>query len=268
MFRVASRVMGYVGGVGKIGKHTIAQIRQSPPYPVGSFMELTKRVASITYNNPQHHMFFRGQGSDHAETMKGTTLYPSIFRGKGVTSAAIGAKFRKLQIAEDLLLQKISKMNFVGKQKLTDFQELRWAILQHYQVCDTPVLDITSSLRVAVSFALGNNKAGILYVLGLPAVDSSITYEVEERMFNVQLSRICPPRAYRPFFQEAFLVGDYPKSSKKTIALDFARRLITKFRLDRSKLNSSFPIIGSDYLFPDDQDIFYKTCEEIRRAIS
>ena len=268
MYRVAAKVSGYVYGASRIQKHTVVEIRRSQAFVVNSFVDLTRRIAYITYNNPQHHMYFRGQSSDHAETSKGSSLYPSIFRGKGGPAKSLKAKFTKLRLAEDLLLRKTNSMNFTGKQKLLDFQELRWAILQHYRVCETPLLDVTSSLRIAVSFAL-TKESGYLYVLGLPAVDSSITYSVEERLLNIQLSRICPPRAYRPFFQEAFLLGDYPKPDKKSTSLDFSRRLITKFRLFKLPSSSkSFPVIEQDYLFPDEKDVFYKICESIKDSIA
>ena len=38
------------------------------------------------------------------------------------------------------------------KERLDDFDEVTWAVLQHYG-CETPLLDITQSLHVALCFA-------------------------------------------------------------------------------------------------------------------
>jgi hypothetical protein len=79
-----------------------------------------------------------------------------------------------------------------------------WAILQHYEVCDTPLLDVTNSLRVAASFATNNPAAEgpVLYVLGVPSLSGSITASSEQGLQIIRLSSICPPEARRPYFQE------------------------------------------------------------------
>ena len=41
----------------------------------------------------------------------------------------------------------------VENDRLRRQRILRWSILQHYEICDTPLLDVTQSIRIAASFA-------------------------------------------------------------------------------------------------------------------
>jgi hypothetical protein len=53
---------------------------------------------------------------------------------------------------------------------LNKYPEIAWSLLQHYEICDTPLLDLTHSLHVSCSFAFDSNEGetGIIYVLGMP----------------------------------------------------------------------------------------------------
>ncbi len=59
--------------------------------------------------------------------------------------------------------------NIEGRKELERKKYIQWSILQHYEVTDTPLIDITQSLKVACSFAqLDNeNSEAFVYVFGL-----------------------------------------------------------------------------------------------------
>ncbi len=164
------------------------------------------------------------------------------------------------------LMSRLSDVPFEGKEKLGKFPELVWAILQHYEVCDTPLIDVTSSLRVAASFALNSSPDdGHLFVFGLPHPSGSISYSVELELLNMRLLSICPPTAHRPYFQEGFLVGSFPsRRTTRHISLDLRGRLIAKFKLvGNSFWDNNFHSIPRNALFPND-DPFEAICRTIK----
>ena len=181
----------------------------------------------------------------------------------------------KLAFAEALLLEKFRQNELVGYDRLASFRELCWAVLQHYEVCDTPLLDVTNSLQAAASFALRHDPAtGILYVLGFPHINDSISFSVNEALLNIKLISICPPDAQRPYFQGGFLVGTFPTNvSQKHPSLDVACRLIAKFRIGWGKPDTwdfwgeNYAPIPEGALFPDDDRVEI-LCDEIKNEIN
>ena len=170
-------------------------------------------------------------------------------------------RWEQLEELSNKLIEKIAKRKLEGHEKIGKFPELAWAILQHYEKTGTPLLDLTTSLRVAASFALSENTTDLLNerrpivaVFALPHPIGSISYSVEEELLNVKLISICTPKAHRPFFQEGYLVGSFPiRSDRKYPHFDFARRLIAKFELRPDKFWSDrFPAIPKEALYPDD----------------
>jgi hypothetical protein len=146
-------------------------------------------------------------------------LYPSIFRGDDQLfwNNELANRFEKLEKASELLQElpneRLEGHNALGAaKKIKTYRILRWAILQHYDVCDTPLLDITHSLHVASSFAYYENDHGdaFIYVLGLPQVSGSVTASSEHGIQIIRLLSICPPAALRAHYQEGYLTGEYP----------------------------------------------------------
>ncbi len=136
-------------------KETVAAVRRSTPLSVTTFSELVERVAEITYRNPEDCIFYRGQSKDHRDKTDGTSIYPTIFRkpDKAVSDRLLHKRFEKLANRSQGLLDRFKSKELIGREKLK-FQEVAWAILQHYESCATPLLDVTTSIRVAASFAM------------------------------------------------------------------------------------------------------------------
>jgi hypothetical protein len=157
-------------------------------------------------------------------------------------------------------------------RELKKVKKMQWSILQHYEVCKTPFLDVTQSLNVACSFALNDNLGnGFIYVLALPYVTGRISVDSEDDITNIRLLSICPHQAKRPFFQEGYLIGtefilgDYDNKSE----LDFNNRIVAIYELENndefwgtSKTASSYNRIDNMLLFPD-VDVFKDICNEI-----
>jgi hypothetical protein len=252
-------------------KNFSTEIRKSEPRGVRDFRILVRKMAYISYNNPEWTLFFRGQHEDKKNKSGLTSLYPSIYRSRGgllLRKKRVIERFEKLKEAEEKISQAFKDKNLSGYEKLKHFREIRWAILQHYKVCDTPLLDLTHSLRVACSFALNNSEDhGFLFVLGLPHPHGSISYSVEEELFNIKLLSICPPKAIRPYYQEGYLVGSFPViESLREPKLDMARRLVAKFKLIGKFWDENFHAIPDNALTPE-SDPMKRICDEVQSSL-
>lgn len=257
---------------GKKEEQSISQIRKGSGVTVKSYRELVEKVAFLSFKNPEFVLFYRGQQGDYPEASRGTSLYPSIFRG-GVGIDTLLDRFNRLDRAENILADRYQN-NLEGAKKIKTHRILRWAILQHYDICLTPLLDITHSLRVACSFAfgeVGQNEA-FIYVLGLPQISGSVTASSEHGIQIIRLLSICPPKALRPYYQEGYLVGEYPTISYKgklqyyRQEVDFAQRLICKFKITGNGAfwDKDFPAIPNSYLYPNKRDAFVRLAQRVK----
>jgi len=236
----------------------VREVRPSEPLAVRDFPELVESVAAVSFYNPEYALFFRGQPRDYTVT-EGSTIMPSMFRLNGVgrqtkrSKRMVRDRFTTLQRAEEYLIEEFEKRLESSSGRLRQFSEVAWSILQHYEVTDTPLLDVTTSLRVAASFATESGaRDGVLMVLGMPHPHGSISYYVEEQLANVRLLSICPPEACRPFYQEGFVASTFPVRHPEVRGSnhDFARRLIAKFLLPKGVWSKDFPPIPQAALFP------------------
>jgi hypothetical protein len=235
-------------------------------WEVTSFPMLIECVAFLGSMNKRLSLLYRGQPQDWP-------LIPSLFRDCWTAFDSEA----KLAIAERreqywVELQRIGRRVYeVLKQKelglprrrgFRDTREIQWAVAQHYGLWPTPLIDVTSSLRVAATFAMDfscgtpdHPRTGYLYVLGMPNVTGSITVDFDQHLLLARLQSCCPPAAKRPHCQEGFLVGHFPLYSVTEVStskVDLGQRLIAKFRLiDSGEFWSpDFPILSQAALMP------------------
>jgi hypothetical protein len=225
---------------------------------------------------------FRGQNKDHKNYQRNTSLKPSLFRdssGRNPSTETLVQRFQLLEKAERSLADAYSQREFLGSQWVKRHRIVRWAILQHYEVCPTPLLDVTQSLRIAASFATSaNEEEAYVFVLGVPNVSGAITASAEAGLQIVRLSSICPPSARRPHIQEGYLLGEYPDiaefGQKELYAhyeIDFGLRLIAKFRFNPQSFwqKEDFPVVGKNVLYPPPMDDpLYEMTDSIRNALN
>lgn len=185
--------------------------------PVTSYDELHELVAVLASLNPQYELYFRGQrntyGRDGVAGGPGHSLMPSIFRRPDCLRRSVEV----LKECGNLLLQDYedySAKNFETLRRFRESQLARWAVLQHYELCDTPLLDLTRTLQVACSFALppfdGTTEevSGYVYVLGLPFQKEKVLSDTTEGIINMSLLGITPSNAKRPLVQDGYLACD------------------------------------------------------------
>ena len=246
----------------------VRDVMASRGVELGTFRELVEAVAAVGYANRRHNLFFRGQDADYKiaagrRHKQISAILPSIYRpARGDASLPadlLGGRFEELDALAGLVADTYRASELFGSWKrIGRYEELRWALLQHYQVCPTPLTDVTQSLRVAASFATAGTKghSGVLYVFGLPHVNGSISYHVDESLLVVKLQSICPPAAKRAHYQEGFLVGNFPHGRERTTAVNLGYRMLAKFRLRREGFwDEEFHRVPGRALMPEDDDL-------------
>ena len=245
---------------------SLEEILKSDAKRINSYDELVKNVAQILHRNRNLSLYYRGQSSDYKVEGK-TIIMPSIYRKKNDE--------KKLMLKErfELLKEKVSSLQklfrdstikYAGTSLLNKYPEIAWSLLQHYEICDTPLLDLTHSLHVACSFAFDRNNGdtGIIYVLGMPWQTDAIGYNTYEELVNIRLLSVCPPQAQRPFFQEGYLAGPFPNyqldNPNRVNQFDFGRRLIAKFEIpmkDKNFWGVGFDRIPREKLYQNNDQI-------------
>jgi len=241
---------------------SVAEVRSSRGFPVTNYQSLVHKVAELAHKNSGYNLLFRGQGRDHRNRNEASIAYPSIFRpGENRKS------LRKPTIVERF--ESLYKWISILRQENVDrspHQESQAALLQHYEICPTPLIDLSHSLRVAATFALLKSAVGYMYVFGLPHPHGSISHFVDDDITMVKLQSVSPAAALRPHYQEAFLVGRLSWTYEKTAGDNLARRLVGKYRLDNSTgsfWSKDFTPIPENALLPA-VDAFRERLDELK----
>jgi hypothetical protein len=258
-------------------------IRKDKGHFVESYIDLATKIAELQFRNPNYVLLFRGQRSDYLNRSKNTSLKPTLFRPirgqkSNPGSGELNRRFNTLKNAERELVKKYASAKFIGIDRLKRQRILRWAILQHYEVCPTPLMDVTHSLRIACSFGSGSPYGdAYLFVLAVPHLSGVVTASAEAGVQMIRLASACPPSAVRPHIQEGYLLGEYPdmgeydqKANYNHYEVDFGRRLIAKFRFDPVTFwnDPQFPRVDDKALYPiAKHDPLRRVAERVKRML-
>ncbi|HTJ95289.1 MAG TPA: FRG domain-containing protein [Pararobbsia sp.] len=241
--------------------------RKADACRVSSYLELATKVAQLQYKNRSHVLLFRGQSGDYRNRKNYTSLKPSLLRaapGKLPSATELLSRFQTLRAAEHILVREYEAVGLAGLKELKRQQIVRWSILQHYEICKTPLLDVTHSLRIAASFASDAAKdSAYVFIVGVPYLSGGITASADVGLQAVRLSSVCPPAAVRPHIQEGYLLGEYPdlgnieqRDNYLHAEMDFGRRLIAKFVFNPKTFwtDENFPVVKRQALYPSAKD--------------
>jgi len=280
----SQRILTFSEGSEKIHALTCSAVRKRGAHHVRNFMDLANKVAELQFRNRDFFLMFRGQRGDYRNRSGSTSLKPSLMRAADSTGTAtestIARRFRTLVAAEQALVTEYRRHALLGRERLERQRVMRWAILQHYEICKTPLLDVTQSLRIAASFASHNaEQRAYLLVLGIPRVSGAVTASAEAGLQVVCLASVCPPSAVRPHIQEGYLLGEYPEFSSveqklfySHTEMDFGRRLIAKFCFEPARFwdeGGNFPQVCASALYPGaSQDPMYELAEAVKSVIA
>jgi hypothetical protein len=264
MKAIPDKVHSFRSDSSSLAPLTVDEVRESGGHLVETYSGLIAKLAQLAFANPEMVLLMRGQSREYIEKGK-STLYPTMYRtgSDEIYAAELRDRYELLRQREQALYEVLRYTDYwerVGRSDLA-----RWAILQHYEVCPTPLLDVTHSALVACSFAWlsqGMSPGGefFLYVLGLPQISGSITVAPAQALQVIRLSNVCPPETLRPYFQEGYLIGTYPsvdtldeKMRYFRAEMDGARRLVAKFRIPRVDefWDNGFQRLPETALYPD-----------------
>jgi len=274
MKEISERFWTYLNSSTNLTMTNTVTVANSGGIWVDDYADMVRKIATLAFWNPQWLLFFRGQKEDH-KAGHSSSLLPAIFRNLGDDDKQdkLKQRFESLTHAENLLVQ---HYRFGGARGIQRHDILRWAILQHYQIHPTPLLDVTYSPRVACSFSeiKTADRSTYVYVLGMPQISGSVSVSSEHEIQNIRLLSVCPPEALRPHFQEGHLIGDYPtlsyaeRSKIDLPEVDFYRRLVCKFRLRPSGRNR-FQTISDKFLLPGSRkDKVRGMAEKIKKELA
>ena len=240
---------------------TVNKVRASEGYVIKNFRDLIEQVAQVTLNNQNYEMFYRGQSQDYLNNQSEfykdrkpkSVVLPNICRPERKEDGMYKYSIRKKVVQDRYknLYDFIDFANRKNKRQIAD--EIYMALIQHYEIIPTPLIDITQSLRVAATFALRQNKRGFVYVFGLPYPNQSISYFRDFGIILLKLQNVISTDALRPRYQEGYLVGKFPFSDIKESDDDLSNRMIAKFIVDDTNndfWDEHFLPMPEEVLFP------------------
>lgn len=250
-------------------QRTPETIAKDDAIEVLDYKELRKHIAQLSYANKDCILFYRGQKDDYRNQKSGkSTFYPTMYRGDRLDKDELKYRWEKLNKASEIFIKKLrskypSKTYIVKRKRI-----VQWSVLQHYEVTETPLIDVTQSLKVACSFAVldNNNEYAYLYAFALPYYTNRISVNSEHYLTNVRLLSVAPPQALRPYYQEGFLIGEDEFSETYTNKgeLDLNNRLVAKFKFKNTKefWGDSEKALTREDLYPKDDEI-EALCKEV-----
>jgi hypothetical protein len=161
--------------------------RPEPPcgiWVVKSELELVRLLGGLHWRNPQHTLWFRGEGGYHPKAL------PTRYRdGCNPKETKKGVRWLNKNAGVDTALRDRSPL-------------ARLALLQHYG-CPTSFLDITLSYEVACAFAFEKQvEVAYLRVYALPRHTQSVSVFDDADVVLVDLRAEMPSYCLRPHVQQ------------------------------------------------------------------
>lgn len=215
-------------------------VAASPGVDVNSYTELVEAIADLTYVFHDRYLVYRGQIADH-RTRGGlnSILRPTLFRLSGPRNRL--DQLKELENLErmlrDMLPDYVDRIGTILK-----YREAIWALVQHYGLMPTPLLDVTRSVHVAATFATENPESGgdrFVYVLATAYPNDQISVSTRFSTMLITLQPFLPAEARRHLFQEALLLGRWPMNLRTDSRMhDFSNLLLGKYRIPEEGLGA------------------------------
>ena len=232
--------------------------------PVSGYFDLQRKVAMVGSHNPRYFLLYRGQRKDHRWSYRKTphsSLFASIYRPDVTGHGLLGRSYRQRWDSLDRIVDIVRTYRSRSFANVRAYREAVWALIQHYEIALTPLLDVTTSLRVATAFAFleDHDEVGddtFLYVFGLPNPHSGMSFCSDDHLSVVRLQSVVPGEVLRPHLQQAYLTGHFPESRQKNRHVNASGRLLAKFVLQRDRFvdHAESWIVPFRGLYPEDDE--------------
>src|SRR5712691_7913772 len=90
----------------QLTRHTAKRdVWRAPAFEIRTYRQLVEQVAQLSYLNRNQLLFFRGQDKDFQSRADGSTLYPAIYRGDGLSEPEMDYRFAQLDAAARVLVK-------------------------------------------------------------------------------------------------------------------------------------------------------------------
>jgi len=247
-------------------RESAADVHAGPFWDVETWEELRSAVSFLTLMNKRSVLYFRGQGS-HFEA-----CLPTMFRSEwaldgrahALTSTNRADYYAAIRELQPHVYNVAVEIGTPRYYVLEQVPVAAAAILQHYELWPTYLLDVTRSLPIALCFASGGTSTdvGYIYVFAMPDLRGSVTSDMDQHMTVCRLEAICPPDAIRPHHQDAYLVARFPEPpglckpgdrawDHWERGADLMKRLVAKFRVRlRTGRLAEAPSVEKEFLLP------------------
>lgn len=222
---------------------------------VSSYYALVDAVAFLSVMNKTLSPLLRGQTRDWPTAASiHRKVYTVALEGdeavKVEPRGEIGHYFSQLQGMESTVYDVLQRHGLPRWRHMKSQPAAIWAVVQHYELWPTPLVDFTTSLRVAATFAMAfdaKSKEGYVHLYGVPGLIGDLMTHTGP-VLAVRLNAVCPPSALRPHLQEGVLIGRGDREPK------IASTPIARLRLDNSRgdfwHDEDFPILKRGALLP------------------
>lgn len=259
-----------------------ASLKDALSRPVKNYVELADIVSFLAVMNKNRTLLFRGQTEDFPQLLPTLHRPRSPLAARWAVDGSMDANrewyWNRLSRIEDQVKAVLFDRGLPRWRHIRDSKYARWAVIQHYELWPTPMLDFSTSLRVAASFAFGElddlklmkvqerhtptQKSGFLYITAVDKLQSDLMALLEDDsaertdgLVTVRLNAVCPPRAVRPHLQDGVLICRYPFDGGELlepVGNDFTSRLIAKIPVldDGEFWSGDFPRLTRDALLP------------------
>jgi hypothetical protein len=74
-------------------------VARASPFHIPTFRKLVEHIARLSYLNPDHLLFYRGQNIDFLNKAGSTTIYPGVYRSENSSKEELRHRFALLEQA-------------------------------------------------------------------------------------------------------------------------------------------------------------------------
>jgi hypothetical protein len=222
---------------------------------VSSYHALVDAVAFLSVMNKTLSPLLRGQ---HRDWPTSASIHRQVYTVtlEGGERANIEPRgdvehyFSQLQGMQSTVYNVLQRHGLPRWRHMKHQPAATWAVIQHYELWPTPLVDFTTSLRVAATFAMcfyPKSQEGFLHLYGVPGLIGDLMTHTGPEL-AVRLNSVCPPSALRPHLQEGVLIG------RGDLEPTIPATPVARLHLDNSRgdiwHDEDFPILKRGALLP------------------
>jgi hypothetical protein len=243
---------------------------------VSSYQDLMAKVMELAFYNENQVFLFKGRALGARSESDSLALKPSLFhplKDRLATSRLV-RRMLALSDAELKFFDLYKQAGLPGREELARTKLKRWALLEHFKVCRTPLLEVSHSLRVATSLATQTaNSTGMVYVLGVPCLDGGTTFVRSGELQMLSMASIYPPPNHDVMAAHGYMLSEFSNISSFDVARfasdfdsNFSNRVVGKFKLTSDFWLNASPAY-TPLEFPRNEGVLEQIAREVKATV-